>query len=158
MPITILTMENVKTVSKPWGHERWIADGSAPFRYALKEIFIKAGNRSSVQFHESKQETNVVKEGRGVLHYSDEPMDISRYKAGGYTADECRALVASLKQRTLEPGMVFHVQPGFLHRVESVDDLLMVEASTTELDDVLRLADDANRPSGRIESEHKTGR
>ncbi len=154
MPLTITTMDAVKTVSKPWGYERWIADGTSPFRYALKEIVIKAGNRSSIQFHEAKQETNVVKEGRGVLHYSEQPLDVAKYKAGGYSADECRAFVAAMKQKPIGPGTVFHVQPGYLHRVESVDDLLMVEASTTELDDVIRLADDANRPSGRIESEH----
>jgi D-lyxose ketol-isomerase len=154
MPITIVTMQTVKTVTKPWGYERWIADGSSPFRYALKEIFIKAGNRSSVQFHEAKQETNVVREGRGILHYSNQPVDIPRFKAGGYSPDECRKLVESLQQQPLEPGTVFHVQPGLLHRVESVEDLLMTEASTTELHDVFRISDDANRPGGRIDSEH----
>ena len=154
MPITIVTMTKVKTVTKPWGYERWIADGSSRFRYALKDIFIKAGNRSSVQFHEAKQETNVVREGRGILHYSNQPIDIPRFKAGGYSSDECQKLIESLQQQPLEPGTIFHVQPGFLHRVESVEDLLMTEASTTELDDVIRLADDAKRPSGRIDREH----
>ena len=45
-------------VIKPWGHELWI-NGQHPC-YALKEIFIKAGTKTSFQYHNFKQETNVL--------------------------------------------------------------------------------------------------
>lgn len=154
MPIAIISMTDVKTVRKPWGYERWIAHGAPDFRYSLKEIFLTAGHRTSVQFHERKEETHVIMQGRGVLHFSETPIDLERYRAGGYTAGQLGEISQSLKQRPLEPGVVFHVKPGYLHRVESVEDLLIMEASTGELDDVVRLADDAGRPSGRIDSEH----
>lgn len=44
-------MKDVRFVKKPWGYEKWIADGNPNFKYALKEIFLKAGNKSSLQFH-----------------------------------------------------------------------------------------------------------
>ena len=53
-------ISSVKIVSKPWGHEKWIASGKPDFKYALKEIFIKKGTRSSLQFHEFKEETKFL--------------------------------------------------------------------------------------------------
>ena len=55
----------------------------------------------------------------------------------------------------LEPGIVFHTPPGTIHRMIATTDLVYVEASTTELDDVIRLQDDANRTHGKIDAEHK---
>ena len=47
------------------------------------------------------------------------------------------------------------IEPGTIHRMIATTDLRFVEASTTHLDDVIRLQDDANRQHGRIDSEHK---
>ena len=56
----------MKKVSKPWGYELWIADAiSTP--YALKRILFLAGNRTSLQVHEQKFETNYVLSGTGKL-------------------------------------------------------------------------------------------
>jgi mannose-6-phosphate isomerase len=41
-----------------------------------------------------------------------------------------------------------------VHRVEAITDLILVEVSTPELDDVVRIEDDMGRGSGRIEAEH----
>ena len=154
MTIEIVQIEGVKTVSKPWGEEKWIADGHPKFPYAFKRITLKAGHRSSLQFHEKKQETNYILAGSGVLHYSDVPIDVTRYIAGEYTDGEIASIIDSVEQIPLQPGMIFHVFPGFVHRVEAMTDLVQVETSTIELDDVYRLADDTLRQDGRIDSEH----
>ena len=156
MSVQIFSIDEVRVVTKPWGHEKWIAHGEPDFKYALKEIFIRAPHRSSIQFHKDKQESNYIQSGRGVLHYSVEPIDMERYLAEDYSQEELDALVDDMVQKELVPGTVFHIRPGYLHRVEAVEDLLMIESSTIELDDVLRLADDSGRGHGRIGSEHKS--
>ena len=55
----------------------------------------------------------------------------------------------------LSSGSVFHVKPGFVHRVISTNDLKMVETSTLHLDDVFRIFDESGRGHGKIDSEHK---
>ena len=64
-------------------------------------------------------------------------------------------MIKSLQEIKLSRGTVFHIKPGYIHRVIALTDLLMIEASTLELDDVFRLQDDANRSHGKIDSEHK---
>jgi quercetin dioxygenase-like cupin family protein len=54
----------------------------------------------------------------------------------------------------LEEGVIFDVSPGYVHRVVAITDLEFMEASTIELDDVIRLQDDAGRTHGRIQDEH----
>jgi hypothetical protein len=153
--VKIMGIEEVKLVNKPWGWEKWIAHGQPDFPYALKEIHIRAPYKSSLQFHEFKRETNYVQKGRGFLHYSDIPVDIKRFVNQEYTPEELEELIDSVRKKEIIPGSVFHVCPLFLHRVEAVVDLYMIESSTTELDDVFRLQDDSGRNHGRIESEHK---
>jgi mannose-6-phosphate isomerase-like protein (cupin superfamily) len=77
-------VSSVKMVSKPWGHEKWIASGKPDFKYALKEIFIKKGTRSSLQFHELKEETNIVTKGTAALHYSDEKIDLAKFNKASF--------------------------------------------------------------------------
>ena len=64
------------------------------------------------------------------------------------------AALSTLKEIEIKPGDVIDVRPGQIHRVIAVTDLVFIEASTTELDDVIRLADDASRGHGKIDSEH----
>ena len=54
----------------------------------------------------------------------------------------------------LKRGKVVHLKPGCIHRIESLDDLIIIESSSIELDDIIRLEDDSGRENGRIESEH----
>ena len=63
----ILNIEKCKKVVKPWGHEIWIASDENDSKYALKEIMITTGFKSSIQFHEIKEETNYILGGEGVL-------------------------------------------------------------------------------------------
>ena len=54
MTIDIKELDEVKKVNKPWGYEKWIADGKPNFKYVLKEILFKSNFKSSIQFHEFK--------------------------------------------------------------------------------------------------------
>jgi oxalate decarboxylase/phosphoglucose isomerase-like protein (cupin superfamily) len=121
----------------------------------FKLIHIRAPHRTSLQFHERKQESNYLLDGRAVLHYSEELVDGRRFGAGGYGADELARLVRNLRTASLAQGDAVHIPPGCLHRIEAVEgDVTFVETSTDHADDVYRLEDDANRSHGRIEQEH----
>ena len=154
MSIDIKKIQDIKKVDKPWGYEKWIADGSPNFRYALKEILLKSKFKSSIQFHEFKEETNYIQKGEGILHYDPDPINFEKYKNNEYSEDEFIGIMNNLKKQKLYPGMVFHIKPGIIHRVEAITDLTMIESSTIELDDVVRLNDEWGRHDGKIESEH----
>jgi mannose-6-phosphate isomerase-like protein (cupin superfamily) len=105
-------------VDKPWGHEEIFAHTD---RYVGKILFIKAGEALSLQYHERKEETLRVLDGTVRL-------------VTGNDEDH-------LQNHELEAGDVFHVAPRCLHRMVAVTDCRLVEVSTPELDDVVRLAD-----------------
>ena len=155
MTITFKKIDEVKKVSKPWGYEKWIADGSPDFKYALKEIFFKTNYKSSIQFHEFKEETNYVQKGEGIIYFSSEPIDIEKFKRQEYSQKEIEQIINNLEKKPLKPGVVMHIKPGTVHRVESIDDLTIIEASTIELDDIYRLNDEWGRGHGKIEQEHQ---
>ena len=67
MSIEIKKIDQIKTVKKPWGYEKWIADGYPDFKYALKEILFRSGYKSSIQFHAHKEETNYILKGSGLF-------------------------------------------------------------------------------------------
>jgi mannose-1-phosphate guanylyltransferase len=143
----------IKKVTKHWGHELWIADGSVT-PYASKRILFKAGNRTSLQVHEYKIETNYVLSGTGTLHRSREPLDIAKFLEQGMTSKQVEEYETTFDVIELKEGVVFNVTPGYVHRVIATTDLEFMETSTTELDDVIRLQDDAGRTHGRINYEH----
>jgi mannose-1-phosphate guanylyltransferase len=146
-------MTNTKIVKKHWGQETWIADGVRT-PYALKRILFKAGNRTSLQVHEQKFETNYVLSGTGLLYKSKEPLDIAKFLQDGMTLEQVTVYENTFEIIKLEEGVIFDVSPGYVHRVVAITDLEFIEASTTELDDVIRLQDDAGRTHGRIQDEH----
>lgn len=114
---------------KPWGYEIWFAQTD---KYAGKVLFIKEGHRYSLQYHEQKSESQYLFSGKIKLtHGSDE---------------------ANLKETILEAGSAFHVTPMLIHRVEALEDATIFEVSTSELDDVVKLADDYGR-SGKGNNE-----
>lgn len=143
-----------KRVNKPWGHELWISDG-VQMPYALKRIVFQAGNQTSLQVHKFKSETNYVLSGTGVLLISKKWFDVDRFVHGQMSDDEINAHIGELDTVSLAEGVAFHVTPGHLHRVIATTDLTFMEASSPELDDVIRLQDDTNRPNGKIDTEHK---
>lgn len=128
-------------VSKPWGHEIWI-NGEHP-GYCLKEVYLKAGTRTSLQYHNLKRETNVLLFGRIRLIYKTNE---------AVALDDTRA--EDLGFVELEPTSAIDVTPGVLHRIEAMTDSTLYEVSTPHLDDVIRVSDDAARQHGRITGEH----
>jgi quercetin dioxygenase-like cupin family protein len=146
-------LQKPRTIEKPWGNELWIADGVRT-PYALKRILFKAGKRSSLQVHKFKFETNYVLEGTGVFQIWLEPFDCDSFTANNIPQDELDKILSRVTEVELKPGDVIDVKPGQIHRITAVTDLTFIEASTVELDDVIRLADDANRGNGKIETEH----
>ena len=133
----------LKKVSKPWGHEIWV-NGEHP-NYALKKIFIRAGTKTSLQYHRFKQETNVLFGGRARLFFKQDP-----------SVDNDAVTPENLGSIDLDPISSIDVYPGTLHRLEALSDVLLCETSTPHLNDVVRVQDDAKRPDGRIASEHQT--
>ncbi len=107
-----------RRVEKPWGWELVWAETDA---YVGKLLFVRAGEALSLQYHERKDESWLVQEGR------------ARLELGEVTGD--------LEAIEIESGQAFHYRPGTVHRVTALEDLLVVEVSTTELDDVVRLED-----------------
>lgn len=141
--ITHLRAEHLKKVIKPWGHEIWI-NGEHP-GYALKQIFVRAPHKTSLQYHHFKQETNVLMEGRARLHFKKDPA----VQNDAVTGDDIGTV-------DLNPVSVIGVTPPVLHRLEALTDILLYETSTPHLDDVVRVSDDTKRPDGRISAEHGT--
>jgi len=109
---------NDRIVTKPWGSERIFA---ANGRYAGKLITIHSGHSLSYQYHRVKEET---------IHVLSGTLGMETESAGD------RHVLR------LSPGETFHVVPGTRHRMfADGEDVLIVEVSSPELDDVVRLED-----------------
>ena len=140
--VTVTPAPGIYKVAKPWGHELWI-NGQHP-NYALKEISIRAGNKTSLQYHRQKQETNVLFHGAARLHFkNDSRVPNDEVGTGNLGFVDVQAVSA------------IDVVPLVIHRLEALTDVLLYEVSTPHLDDVVRIQDDAGRPDGRIANEHR---
>ncbi len=137
--ITFKKRNSIYKVSKPWGYELWINKGSK--KYCFKEIFIKKGFKTSLQFHKYKTETNFIYSGKCKLYYS--LRSPKKYKP------------ELIKNKKLDRFNSIFVKPNTIHRIEALTNIKLFEVSTPNLSDVIRLKDDSNRPSGKIKSEHK---
>jgi hypothetical protein len=155
MLIEFLDIKDCHAVHKPWGQETWLQGGSKLYPYALKELVLRAGYVTSLQVHQFKSESIHLHQGEGALIYHPEPFDCQRYLAGGYTVTELEKIKNELITQPLTAGAVFHTPPSSIHRMVAYTDLHYTEASTTELDDVIRLEDSHNRGHGRIAAEHE---
>jgi hypothetical protein len=132
---------DIYKVVKPWGHELWI-NGQHPC-YALKQVFVLAGTKTSLQYHNFKQETNVLFQGSAMLHYKE-----------NLAVANDLVTPADIAAVRIEPVSSVDVMPLTLHRLEAVTDITLYETSTPHLDDVVRVSDDNKRPDGRINKEH----
>ena len=155
MTVEFHRIENCHVVHKPWGTETWLMPGNDVYPFALKELILKAGFVTSLQVHQFKSESIHLHKGNGALIYFPYYFDCERYLSGGYTLEDIDHIKSQLITQELAPGAVFHTPPGTIHRMVAYDDLHYTEASTTQLDDVIRLEDSANRGHGRIDSEHE---
>jgi quercetin dioxygenase-like cupin family protein len=111
-----------RRVNKPWGYELWFAQTD---RYAGKLLHINAGQRLSIQYHEEKDETSYLLSGRLLLSQGSD--------------------ANSLAATELVPGAVWRNEPGQVHTIKALEDSVVIEVSTPELDDVVRLTDDYGR-------------
>lgn len=107
----------MRRVDKPWGHELIWAETA---RYVGKLLHIRAGQRLSRQYHRVKEETLMVQSGEMELEVGP---------------------AEAVESRRMKAGDVFHVLPGTIHRIFGVTDVDVIEVSTPELDDVVRLED-----------------
>lgn len=107
----------MRRVSKPWGYEIVWAETN---RYVGKILHINAGQKLSRQYHVAKDETFLVEAGE---------MDLE--------------VGQGAEQRTIRmrPRESFHCSPLTVHRMVAVTDVDVIEVSTPELDDVVRLED-----------------
>jgi mannose-6-phosphate isomerase len=123
-----------KIVEKPWGREIWYADQSA---YAGKVLEVKKGCRLSLQYHERKTETLYLLSGKVLLTF--------RAIAAGESPSA--SLVSAADQRVWLPGQTVHIPVRTIHRFEALEDSVLIESSTPDLTDVVRLQDDFSRPA-----------
>ncbi len=107
----------MRRVDKPWGYELVWAETA---RYVGKILHIAAGHRLSRQYHRRKDETFLVQAGEMDLEVGD--------------GDERRTI-------RMRPRDAFHCPPSTVHRMIAVTDVDVIEVSTPELDDVVRLED-----------------
>lgn len=102
---------------KPWGKEIWFAHTD---KYAGKILEIKKGHRYSLQYHKRKLETQYILEGRIKMTCGD-------------------------KEIILNPGEKIDIAPGTIHRAKGLEDSKILEVSTPDLDDVVKIEDDYGR-------------
>jgi mannose-6-phosphate isomerase-like protein (cupin superfamily) len=108
----------VSRIEKPWGYEIIYA---LTDRYCGKVLFIRKDEQLSLQFHREKDEVIYVHAGRIEMEIGDPggPLDIE----------------------VVGPGHAFHIEPGTVHRWRALEDTTVLEVSTPEIDDIVRLED-----------------
>ncbi len=107
---------------KPWGKEIWFAYTD---QYAGKILEINKGHRYSLQYHEKKRETQYIYSGKVKLTWGKDENN--------------------LEERILKPNEKIEIHPLMIHRLEALEDSKIIEVSTPELDDVVKLSDDYGR-------------
>ncbi|MFH1721130.1 MAG: cupin domain-containing protein [Candidatus Altiarchaeota archaeon] len=106
-----------KIIEKPWGRELLLSHEK---EYAGKILEVKKGERLSLQFHEVKKESMYVLEGKMLLVLGEESFEVSE-------------------------GQAVTILSGTKHRIEALTDIKVIEFSTPELDDIVRIEDDYGR-------------
>jgi mannose-6-phosphate isomerase len=109
---------SARRVEKPWGWELVWAETE---HYVGKLLYVRAGEALSLQYHERKDESWLVREGRARLELGE---------VGG-----------ELEVLEIRAGDAFRFRPGTVHRVTALEDTLVLEVSTAHLDDVVRVED-----------------
>lgn len=108
----------MRIVPKPWGREVVFAEND---RYAGKILELEAGHCLSLQYHERKDETIYVLEGEMRLTLKEDGVE---------------------RERTMRAGESCRIRPGVIHRMQTEKTrCILVEVSSPELDDVVRLED-----------------
>lgn len=114
-----------KRTEKPWG---WELLWASTARYAGKILHVNKGEALSLQYHERKDETQYVLSGRIRLEVQEPGGEVQVHELG--------------------PGAAYHLKPGTRHRLTALEESDVLEASTADLDDVVRLEDRYGRAPG----------
>lgn len=115
----------ITRVEKPWGYEiHWAKTD----RYVGKIIHVNAGHALSLQYHNEKDETIYVSSGRMLFEIEEGDRRVTR---------------------EMRPGEAAHIQPRTIHRMTAIEDTDILEVSTPELHDVVRLEDRYGREMKR---------
>ena len=109
-------------IQKPWGSEEVIEINE---RYMMKKLTMRKDHRCSLQFHKFKKETIYVLSGQLRIYVGPSQQELT--------------------EKIYGPNESITLEPGVVHRMEGVEDSIYLEASTPEMDDVIRLSDDYNR-------------
>ena len=117
-----MKIERHKYVEKPWGNEEWVIVNE---NYALKIIRLNKGTRTSLQYHNIKDEHIYLWEGKLLLEEDDE--------------------AGNLIEVEYNKGEIMHNPPHCKHRLTALEDSVFIEVSTPYLDDVIRVEDDYHR-------------
>ena len=112
----------MKIINKPWGKEEIIEINS---KYMLKKLSMNKGHRCSLQYHNLKKETIFVLSGKLKILIGEK--------------------ISDLRIRNLDKGDSITIEPGIIHRMEGIENVVYLEASTPEINDVIRLKDDYSR-------------
>ncbi len=115
-------MNKIKIIKKPWGEERLFAKTK---KYAGKILIVRKGHRLSLQYHNIKDETLYLEEGL---------LKVTIEKGKD-----------NLVTKAVTSGEIFEIPPKTKHRIEAIENCRIIEVSTPELDDVVRLDDDYGR-------------
>ena len=123
-----------KIVDKPWGREIWYADQVA---YAGKILEVNKGSRLSLQYHERKTETLYLLSGKVSL----------TFRTVAHDELPSAELITPAAQTIWLPGQSVHIPVCTIHRFEAIEESVLLEVSTPDLTDVVRLQDDFARPA-----------
>ena len=121
-PLGPISAEGSGRGDKPWGYEvRW----AVTERYAGKLIHVERGHRLSLQYHVQKEES---------IHVVAGVMDLQLESDNG-----------EIETHRVTAGMSAHIRPGRRHRFIAVEDTDLIEVSSPEIDDVVRIEDSYGR-------------
>ena len=109
---------SVDRIEKPWGYELHWAKTE---RYVGKILHIRAGHALSLQYHNKKDETIFLQSGKMLFEFEEKKGELKKWE--------------------MKPGDAYHVVPHTVHRMTAIEDSDVLEVSTPELDDVVRLED-----------------
>jgi mannose-6-phosphate isomerase len=111
-----------RKTEKPWGYELLFAHTE---KYAGHIIFVNKGGRFSLHYHKKLDETHYIFQGHAIMELED--------ASGNKTEVEATK------------GVCYRILPNTKHRLRALEDTVIFQASTPEIDDTVRLADDYGR-------------
>jgi mannose-6-phosphate isomerase-like protein (cupin superfamily) len=112
----------MKIIDKPWGKEELLEINDY---YMVKKLTMWKGHRCSLQYHKQKKETIYVLSGLLKIY-------------SGLSENK-------LTEKIYGPNDTITLLPGTIHRMEGIEDCVYLEASTPQMEDVVRIQDDYNR-------------